>query len=303
MDCESIRVAISASLDGEDAGIPAGVTQAHLDECPACRAWRERQHALTRRARLVGPALDHDLAGRVLAALAAQAIPAQAISGQANPAPGNPPLANPGRMSPEAASPQAASPETASPEPVSPEAVIPESVRPDAASGRAAIPAARRAALALVAAGQLAVTVPLLVFGHDREAGVHAAHELGSFDLALAIAFVVGVIRPKLSAGLAWPCCVAAVGLAGTAISDMISKQTFGADEAQHLVAVAGALLLFWQSRDMSSRTRPADPATGVARAGAADASSGAADSAGWSDGGARPGNLGKPVARKADVA
>jgi predicted anti-sigma-YlaC factor YlaD len=107
----------------------------------------------------------------------------------------------------------------------------------------------RRAGLLVVAVAQLAITVPLLILGHDHGAGPHAAHELGSFDLALAIAFAVGAIRPSLSAGLAWPCGVAATGLAATAIIDMIAGQTFGADEAQHLIAVAGALLLFWQAR------------------------------------------------------
>jgi predicted anti-sigma-YlaC factor YlaD len=113
----------------------------------------------------------------------------------------------------------------------------------------------RRAALAAVAALQVAITVPLLVFGHDRDAGVHAAHELGSFDLALAIAFCVGAVRPALSAGLAWPCGIAAGGLVGTAVIDMIGGQTFGLDEAQHLVALVGALLLVWQARTVAAGT------------------------------------------------
>lgn len=234
MDCDRIRAAVSASLDGEDTGVSADMVQAHLYECAACRDWRERQHALTRRARLSGYALDHDLTARVLDAL---------------------PAPRPSRM-----------------------------------------PTARRVALALVAAGQLAITVPLLIFGHDREAGVHAAHELGSFDLALAIAFVVGAVRPRLSAGLAWPCCVAALGLAGTAIVDMVAGQTFGADEAQHLVAVAGALLLFWQSRALSSRTIPADSATVTAAPRAAEATA-------WDGEGQRSGEQGRPVARRDDVA
>jgi predicted anti-sigma-YlaC factor YlaD len=236
MDCESIRAAISASLDGEDAGVPADVMGAHLDDCAACRDWRERQHALTRRARLSGYALDHDLTARVLAALPA-------------------PAPRPSRM-----------------------------------------PVARRAALALVAAGQLAITVPLLLLGHDRDAGLHAAHELGSFDLALAIAFAVGAVRPRLSDGLAWPCCVAALGLAGTAIAGMVARQTFGADEAQHLIAVAGALLLCWQSRALSSRTLPADADTVTAAPRAADAT-------GWSGDGRRAGKQGRPVARRDEVA
>ncbi|HEY7146403.1 MAG TPA: zf-HC2 domain-containing protein [Streptosporangiaceae bacterium] len=84
------------------------------------------------------------------------------------------------------------------------------------------VPRARRAALAAVALAQFAITVPLLVLGRDPVAGEHAAHELGSFALALAIAFAVGAIRPALSAGLAWPCGIAATGLALTAIADVL---------------------------------------------------------------------------------
>ena len=116
-----------------------------------------------------------------------------------------------------------------------------------------------RAALLALALGQLAITVPLLILGHDHDAGTHAAHELGSFDLALAIAFAVGAIRPTLSAGLAWPCSIAAGGLVGTAIADLIGGQTIGADEAQHLIAAAGAVLLLWQAR--TSGTAPRTPA------------------------------------------
>jgi predicted anti-sigma-YlaC factor YlaD len=123
---------------------------------------------------------------------------------------------------------------------------------------------ALRGALLAAALGQLAATVPLLIMGHDHDAGAHAAHELGSFGLALAIAFAVGAIRPALSAGLAWTCGIAAAGLAGTAIADLIGGQTIGADEAQHLIAVAGAVLLIWQARVTST--------TGVANAGTADA-------------------------------
>jgi predicted anti-sigma-YlaC factor YlaD len=122
---------------------------------------------------------------------------------------------------------------------------------------------AQRAGLAVTALAQLAITVPLLILGHDHGAGTHAAHELGSFDLALAIAFAVGAIRPALSAGLAWPCGVAAVGLVSTAIADLMAGQTFGADEAQHLIAAAGAALLFWQARTIAAGT--AGPALATA--------------------------------------
>jgi predicted anti-sigma-YlaC factor YlaD len=117
-----------------------------------------------------------------------------------------------------------------------------------AAPARRRLRLAQRGLLAALALAQFAISAPLLFLGHDHDAGVHAAHELGSFNLALAIAFAVGAIRPRLSAGLAWPCGIAATGLVTTAIADLIGGQAIGADEAQHLVALAGAALLVWQS-------------------------------------------------------
>jgi predicted anti-sigma-YlaC factor YlaD len=197
MECDRMREAISARIDGEDPGAPAALVEAHLAECAACRSWQQRAHAVSRRTRLGGSFLDHDLTPRVLAAV------------------------------------------------------------PPSPAGRPAL--ALRAGLLAVALAQLAITVPLLVLGHDHDAGTHAAHELGSFDLALAIAFAVGAIRPVLSAGLAWPSGIAAAGLAGTAIADLVNGQTIGMDEAQHLIALAGAALLCWQARTV--RAGAAGPA------------------------------------------
>lgn len=39
MRCSRIREAVSARLDGEEAGVPAGRVDAHLATCSACRAW------------------------------------------------------------------------------------------------------------------------------------------------------------------------------------------------------------------------------------------------------------------------
>jgi predicted anti-sigma-YlaC factor YlaD len=189
MDCDTIRVAISTQIDGEVPWLPAGVLETHLAGCPACLDWQRRAHTVTRRVRLGGAFLDHDLAPGVLAAV-------------------------------------------------------------PAAHERGRLRLARRGLLIALALAQFAIAAPMLFLGHDREAGVHAAHELGSFNLALAIAFAVGAIRPRLSAGLAWPCGIAAGGLVITAIIDLIGGQAIGADEAQHLVALAGAALLVWQSRE-----------------------------------------------------
>jgi predicted anti-sigma-YlaC factor YlaD len=189
MDCDTIRAAISTQIDGEAPWLPPDALATHLAGCPACRDWQSRAHTVTRRVRLGGAFLDHDLAPRVLAAV-----------------------------------------------PV--------------ARDRGRWRLARRGLLAALALAQLAIAVPMLFLGHDHDAGLHAAHELGSFNLALAIAFAVGAIRPRLSAGLAWPCGVAAGALVATAVVDLIGGQAIGADEAQHLVALAGAALLIWQSRE-----------------------------------------------------
>jgi len=194
MDCDTIRAAISTQIDGEVPWLPAEVLEAHVAGCPGCVDWQRRAHTMTRRVRLGGAFLDHDLTPGVLAAL-----------------------------------------------PV--------------ARDRGRLRLARRGLLLALALAQLAIAAPMLFLGHDREAGLHAAHELGSFNLALAIAFAVGAFRPKLSAGLAWPCAIAAGGLVTTAIIDLIGGQAIGLDEAQHLVALAGAALLVWQARAVGAET------------------------------------------------
>ena len=72
MQCDRFREAISARIDGEDPGLPDAAIEAHLAGCAACRAWQQRAHAVTRRARLGGSFLDHDLTPLVLAAAPAR---------------------------------------------------------------------------------------------------------------------------------------------------------------------------------------------------------------------------------------
>jgi len=70
MRCDRFRTAISARIDGEDPGLLDGALDAHLRACAGCRAWQERAHIVTRRARLGGAFLNHDLTVQVLAAVA-----------------------------------------------------------------------------------------------------------------------------------------------------------------------------------------------------------------------------------------
>jgi hypothetical protein len=61
---------------------------------------------------------------------------------------------------------------------------------------------------------------------------------------------------------------MAAVGLVITAIADLISGQAVGADEALHLVALAGAAVLVWQYRTIGAGTAGPAIATGEGHVG-----------------------------------
>jgi hypothetical protein len=96
----------------------------------------------------------------------------------------------------------------------------------------------------MVAAGQIAVTVPVLLFGRDHSAPEHVAHEMGSFGIALAAGFLVAAWRPGRALGMRPVVGVAAVLLAVTAVADLAGGRTSLGDEAPHLLAIAGWLLI-----------------------------------------------------------
>lgn len=104
--------------------------------------------------------------------------------------------------------------------------------------------AVTRVGLVAVAAAQAVFALPDLVFGSDHGAPVHVAHETGSFDVALAVGFLVAAWRPARAQGMrALVGCVALL-LVGTAVVDLLAGRTTVLDEAPHLLAVAGWLLL-----------------------------------------------------------
>lgn len=101
-----------------------------------------------------------------------------------------------------------------------------------------------RAALAVIALGQIAVTIPALILGQDHAAPVHVAHEMGSLDAAVAVGLLVAVRRPARAMGMLTLVGAAALLLVATAIIDLATEHTFLLDEAPHLLVVAGWLLL-----------------------------------------------------------
>jgi predicted anti-sigma-YlaC factor YlaD len=102
-----------------------------------------------------------------------------------------------------------------------------------------------RAALVAVAVAQLVwVTVPTLLFGSDHGAPIHVSHEMGSFDMALAVGFLLAAYRPARAQGMRALVGAAALLLVVTALIDLAGGRTSLADEAPHVLAMAGWLLL-----------------------------------------------------------
>jgi predicted anti-sigma-YlaC factor YlaD len=101
-----------------------------------------------------------------------------------------------------------------------------------------------RGMLVAVAVAQVAVTVPALVFGSDRGVPIHVAHEMGSFDMALAVGFLVAAWRPARAHGMRAFVGAAALLLIVTAVIDLLGGHTTPASEAPHLLPLAGWILL-----------------------------------------------------------
>lgn len=101
-----------------------------------------------------------------------------------------------------------------------------------------------RLGLVVVGVAQLVIAVPALLLGHDHAAPVHVAHEMGSLEAAVGLGFLVAARRPLLAAGMRALMGAAAVLLVVTAVFDLLGGRTALADEAGHLVVVAGWLLL-----------------------------------------------------------
>jgi len=110
--------------------------------------------------------------------------------------------------------------------------------------------------LGLVAVGiaQLALAVPGLLFGTDDGAPIHIAHEVGAWDLALAVGFVFAAWRPLRAVGLLPFAAALSAGLILTAVIDVAHGRAVALTETTHLLELVGTTLLYLL---MTPRTRP----------------------------------------------
>jgi predicted anti-sigma-YlaC factor YlaD len=96
-----------------------------------------------------------------------------------------------------------------------------------------------------VALTQLVLAVPALFLGADHGADLHVAHEIGSWDAALAFAMLTVAFQPRRAAGLLPFVGALTVVLLATAGIDVAGGHTPALGESAHLLTLAGVVLLW----------------------------------------------------------
>ncbi|MEN3305990.1 MAG: hypothetical protein V7603_2192 [Micromonosporaceae bacterium] len=210
--CEEVRFALSARIDGEEPGQPPEAIEAHLAGCPSCVTWQQDAQRVTRAVR-VQPARVPDLTDSIMATVAARA------DGQ------RPPVA----------------------------AEVPDREARATARTRELSAEARRqvlrVAVAAAAVVQLALALPVLLDPTGAPAGIHAGREMASFDMAVAVGFLLAAYRPARARAYVPVALVLALCLAVTSGIDLARGATVFSHEIGHLVAVVQAALLYGLGR------------------------------------------------------
>lgn len=136
--------------------------------------------------------------------------------------------------------------------------------RADAISHAVALPAGRvlrrrlllRVALAVVGVAQFVIALPAI--GGDSlgmTMATHAAHEGAAWNLAIAVAFVAGALRPRRAAGLVPLLATFVVVLGALSVRDIAAGAVPLDRVCVHLAALAGLVLLV--ALDRAERALP----------------------------------------------
>lgn len=203
MQCDQVREALSARLDGEADPVGSGPIDDHLAGCPACTAWAEEVATLHRMVRVREAEPVPDLSAAILAGT------------------GPTSARRPSRLAATWA------------EPISPV----------------------RWVLFVVGLTQLVLAAPDLL-GQGGDLAAHASRELGAFDVALGVGFLVAAWQPARAWGLLPVATALALVMAGTAVLDVAGGSATAAGELHHLLDVAGVAALWSVARDAGQPVR-----------------------------------------------
>lgn len=116
--------------------------------------------------------------------------------------------------------------------------------------------------LVAIAAVQIAVAVPAFLFGSDAGLPVHTARHLGSFDIAVAVGFLVAAWRPERIPGILPIVAALVVCLVGSSLLDVVSGTTGVGNEAHHATDFAGLVVVWLLSRTVAARRPRTTPDT-----------------------------------------
>jgi predicted anti-sigma-YlaC factor YlaD len=127
--------------------------------------------------------------------------------------------------------------------------------------------------VAVAAVVQLALALPTLFGAFTGTAGVglHATREMASFDVAVAVGFLLAAYRPQRALAYLPVALVLAACLAGTSLVDLARGVTVAGHEIGHLVAVAQGGLL-WALGCIDRAHPPAPAPRGTSQPGTAGA-------------------------------
>jgi predicted anti-sigma-YlaC factor YlaD len=108
--------------------------------------------------------------------------------------------------------------------------------------------------LLAIGLAQIAIAIPALIFGSDAGLPVHAARHIGSFDVAIGVGFLYSAWKPSRIPGLL-PLVAALVAcLMVSSFLDVASGNTSAFGEVQHVLDVAGLVVVWLLSRPLPQR-------------------------------------------------
>lgn len=110
-----------------------------------------------------------------------------------------------------------------------------------------------RYALLVVALTQLVVAIPALVLGEEAGTTIHLARELGSWDVALSVAWLLVALAPRRAAGMLPFTAALAVVMASTALLDVFDGRAPLFGEAHHVLDLVGLGLIWVLARSIPS--------------------------------------------------
>lgn len=104
--------------------------------------------------------------------------------------------------------------------------------------------------IGLIAVAQLISAVPILVGVLVGDVhGLHASREMASFDVAMAVGFLLAALRPAQARAFVPVAFILAACLAMTSTIDLINGTTLLIHEVSHLVAIVQGVMLWLLGR------------------------------------------------------